>query len=201
MKPARITGKFATIVVEYLFFNKKVSWAQVLADVLAQQVKLMGPKNLKVCLSGYLASIYSVKKVLTRREVQDYRYTREGGDPCQGSQRRRRSLPQRQNLTRNQIRSQLQIQVVSGRNKRWSHPVGIRPRQGRNQLGTHHQRNWRWRTEPDQWRRFRKRTKVKVRLTTLLSAGDGTRGPRRIHSRSKYQFGYRVADIASSGKP
>jgi hypothetical protein len=81
MKPARITSKFSTIVVECLFFDKKVSWVQVLADVLAQQVKLMGPKNLKVCLLGYLAPIYSVKKVLTRREVQDYRYTREGGDP------------------------------------------------------------------------------------------------------------------------
>jgi hypothetical protein len=60
--------------------DKQVSWAQVLADVLAQQVKLMGPKNLKVCLSGYLAPIYSAKKVLTQREAQDYRYTIQGGD-------------------------------------------------------------------------------------------------------------------------
>jgi hypothetical protein len=51
MKLARITGKFAITVVECLFFDKKVSWGQVLAEVLAQQVKLMGPKNLKVCLS------------------------------------------------------------------------------------------------------------------------------------------------------
>jgi hypothetical protein len=81
MKLARITGKFATTVVECLLYSKQVSWVQVLADLLAQQVKLMGPKNLKVCLSGYLASIYSAKKVLIWREVQDCRYTREGGDP------------------------------------------------------------------------------------------------------------------------
>jgi hypothetical protein len=59
MKPASIIGKFSIRVVECLFFGKQVLWAQVLADVLAQQVKLMRPKNLKVCLSGYLASIYS----------------------------------------------------------------------------------------------------------------------------------------------
>jgi hypothetical protein len=80
MKQARITGKFA-ITVSCLYFGKPVSWAQVLAEVLAQQVKLMGPKNLKVCLEGYLAPIYSAKNCLTRKEVQNYRYTIQGGDP------------------------------------------------------------------------------------------------------------------------
>jgi hypothetical protein len=41
----------------------------------------MGPKNLKVCLVGYLAPIYSAKNCLTRKEVQNYRYTIQGGDP------------------------------------------------------------------------------------------------------------------------
>jgi hypothetical protein len=45
LKPARITGKFATTVVECLFFDKKVSWAKVLEEVRAQQVKLMEPKK------------------------------------------------------------------------------------------------------------------------------------------------------------
>jgi hypothetical protein len=80
MKQARITGKFASTVVSCLFFGKPVLWAQVLAEVLAQQVKLMGPKNLKVCLAGYLAPIYSAKNCLTRKEVQNYQYTIQGGD-------------------------------------------------------------------------------------------------------------------------
>jgi hypothetical protein len=78
MKQARITGKFASTVVSCLFFGKPVLWAQVLAEVLAQQVKLMGPKNLKVCLAGYLAPIYSAKNCLTRKEVQNYQYTIQG---------------------------------------------------------------------------------------------------------------------------
>jgi hypothetical protein len=48
---------------------------------MAQQVKLMGPSNLKVCLSGYLAPIYAAKKVLTWKEGQDYPLTLHGGDP------------------------------------------------------------------------------------------------------------------------
>jgi hypothetical protein len=52
MKPARITGKLASRVVENLYINKLVSWAQILENVIAQQVKLMGPKNPKVCLAG-----------------------------------------------------------------------------------------------------------------------------------------------------
>jgi hypothetical protein len=81
VKPARVTGKLATTVVECLFLDKKVSWAKVLEEVMAQQVKLMGPRNVKVCLSGYLAPIYAAKQVLTRKEGQDYRLTQDGGDP------------------------------------------------------------------------------------------------------------------------
>jgi hypothetical protein len=81
MKQSRITNKFASTVVSCLYFGKPVSWAQVLAEVLAQQVRLMGPNNVRVCLSGYLAPIYAAKKVLTRREAQSYRYTIQGGDP------------------------------------------------------------------------------------------------------------------------
>jgi hypothetical protein len=43
MKPARVTGKLATTMVECLFLEKKVLWARVLEEVIAQQVKLMGP--------------------------------------------------------------------------------------------------------------------------------------------------------------
>jgi hypothetical protein len=50
-------------------------------DVMAQQVKLLGPGNLKTCLSGYLAPIYPAKMVLTRKEAQDYRLTLDRGDP------------------------------------------------------------------------------------------------------------------------
>jgi hypothetical protein len=81
MKQARITNNFASTVVSCLFFDKPVSWVQVLAEVLAQQVRLMGPKNLKVCLAGYLAPIYAAKKVLTHWEAQSYQYTIQGGDP------------------------------------------------------------------------------------------------------------------------
>jgi hypothetical protein len=49
--------------------------------LIAQQVKLMGPWNLKVFLSGYLAPIYAAKKVLNRKEAQDYRFTKEVADP------------------------------------------------------------------------------------------------------------------------
>ena len=48
---------------------------------MAQQVKLMGPHNLKVFLSIYLAPIYAAKKVLTQKEGQDYRLAKDGGDP------------------------------------------------------------------------------------------------------------------------
>ena len=58
MKPNRITGKLASRVVENLYYDKPVSWAQILEDVIAQQVKTMGPKSPKVCLAGYLAPIY-----------------------------------------------------------------------------------------------------------------------------------------------
>jgi hypothetical protein len=68
MKPARVTSKLATTVVECLFLDKKVHWARVLEEVMAQQVKLMGPHNLKVFLSRYLAPIYAAKKVLTWKE-------------------------------------------------------------------------------------------------------------------------------------
>jgi hypothetical protein len=52
-----------------------------MAEVLKQQVKLMGPKNPKVCLSGYLAPIFGAKRVLTQKESQQYQYTIQGGDP------------------------------------------------------------------------------------------------------------------------
>jgi hypothetical protein len=68
MKPGRITGKFASRVAECLYVNKPMSWAQVLEDVIAQQVKLMGPKSLRVCLAGYLAPIYKHQDVFTRAE-------------------------------------------------------------------------------------------------------------------------------------
>jgi hypothetical protein len=81
MKPARVTGKLATTMVECLYLEKKVLWAKVLEEVIAQQVKLMGLKNLNVCLFGYLAPIYSAKNIFNRKEAQDYRFTKEGGDP------------------------------------------------------------------------------------------------------------------------
>jgi hypothetical protein len=75
MKPARITGKFASRVAENLYLSKPVSWAHILEDVIAQQVKLMGPKNLRVCLAGYLAPIYKHQEVFTLKEKQNYRLT------------------------------------------------------------------------------------------------------------------------------
>jgi hypothetical protein len=81
MKPARVTCKLANTVVESLFLGKKVSLARVLEDVVANQVKLLGPHNLHNCLSGYLAPIYFAKNVLTWAETQDYRLTQDGGDP------------------------------------------------------------------------------------------------------------------------
>jgi hypothetical protein len=80
MKPARVTNKMANTVVESLFLDKKVSWARVLEDVMANQVKLLGLDNLHNCLSWYLAPIYYAKNVLTQAETQDYRLTKEGGD-------------------------------------------------------------------------------------------------------------------------
>jgi hypothetical protein len=80
MKPARVTGKLANTVVECLFLDKKVSWARVLEEVMAGQVKLLGLDNLNNCLSRYLAPIYSAKNVLTRQEAQDYRLILEGGE-------------------------------------------------------------------------------------------------------------------------
>ena len=48
--------------------------------MIFQQVKLMGPKSLRVCLVGYLAPIYKKKDVLTRVKKQEYRFTsQEGG--------------------------------------------------------------------------------------------------------------------------
>ena len=81
MKPTRITGKLASRVVENLYYDKPVSWAQILEDVIAQQVKTMGPKSPKVCLAGYLAPIYKHEGVLTLKEKQNYRLTERGGDP------------------------------------------------------------------------------------------------------------------------
>ena len=81
MKPARITNKFGATVVANLYHGKKVSWAQVMADVLKQQVELLGPNNPRVCISGYLAPLYAAKEVLNRKERQQYRYTIQGGDP------------------------------------------------------------------------------------------------------------------------
>ena len=81
MKQTRITGKFASRVVENLYCDKSVSWAQVLEGVIAQQVKTMGPKSPKVCLSGYLAPIYKHQGLFTREEKQNYRLTERGGDP------------------------------------------------------------------------------------------------------------------------
>jgi hypothetical protein len=52
-----------------------------MADVLKQQVELMGPNNPRVCISGYLAPMYAAKEVLNRKERQQYRYTIQGGDP------------------------------------------------------------------------------------------------------------------------
>jgi hypothetical protein len=81
MKLARVTGKMANTVVESLFLDKKVSWDRVLEDVMANQAKLLGPDNLHNCLSGYLAPIYYAKNVLIWSQTQDYRLTKEGGDP------------------------------------------------------------------------------------------------------------------------
>ena len=81
MKPARITMRFGATVVANLYHEKRVSWAQVLADVLKQQVELLGPDNPRVCISGYLAPLYAAKQVLNRKERQQYRYTIQGGDP------------------------------------------------------------------------------------------------------------------------
>jgi hypothetical protein len=81
MKPARVTNKMANTVVESLFLVKKVSWAGVLEDVMANQVKLLGQNNLHNFLSEYLAPIYYAKNVLTQAETQDYQLTKEGGDP------------------------------------------------------------------------------------------------------------------------
>jgi hypothetical protein len=38
MKPAKITSKFASRVLENLYVGKPVSWAEILEDVIAQQV-------------------------------------------------------------------------------------------------------------------------------------------------------------------
>jgi hypothetical protein len=81
MKQTRITRKFVSRVVENLYYDKSVSWAQILEGMIAQQVKTMGPKSPKVCLSRYLAPIYKHQGVLTREEKQKYRLTERGGDP------------------------------------------------------------------------------------------------------------------------
>jgi hypothetical protein len=82
MKLARVTGKLANTAVECLFLDKKVSWARILEDVMAQQVKLLGPDNPNNCLSGYLAPIYLAKNVLTLQEAQEDLEVLRSGSRC-----------------------------------------------------------------------------------------------------------------------
>jgi hypothetical protein len=128
MKQARITGKFASTGVSCLFFGKPVLWALVLAEVLAQQVKLMGPKNLKVCLVRYLAPIYSAKNCLTRKEVQNYQYTIQGGDPeaQEAKEEEEESATETESDPETDLESTLE---TSGEEKEMDPPIGDQARE------------------------------------------------------------------------
>jgi hypothetical protein len=53
-KPNRVTVRVASLVVECLYHGKKICWARVFEEVIEQQARLLGPKNVGNSLPGYL---------------------------------------------------------------------------------------------------------------------------------------------------